>query len=208
LYQTSFRVLRKSWAGTSYGAYESEKRRQLGLRIAFDKVEHEGWLTMEDLFLVAKPKAHVTCSTESAPGFNDAPVRPSPCFTKCVGVAVGAASSKGTPPLPEDNNRRVHLGAAADPLHEIKNPLNSKPLQTIEGIRIAPGKLKRRDMLGSGATPGVGHSKGAEDHGVRKISLGNIIGVKSSASSLKPTTKRIECTFIRSLNDISKPNSP
>ena len=75
---STLRVLRNSWTGTSYGAFESEKRMHRGLRIAFDIVELDGWLTKEDLFLVTKPEAHVTHTADSATELIVEPEEPSP----------------------------------------------------------------------------------------------------------------------------------
>ena len=85
------------------------------------------------------------------------------------------------------------LGAAADPLHVIQNFPNSASLPeepkshttdskrkrsdgNLVGIRAAPGRQCRAEMIGATAASGVCHSKGAEDHDVRKNSGSDTIG--------------------------------
>ena len=138
----------------------------------FGMIESDGWLTRRELHI----EHHRRCEEMVAD------------------IAAEAASSKGAPRQLEGEvvSVKTPLIAAADPLHEIKNLENSKPhnekpshsddasffppirttvSEWVSGIRVAPGRPKRRDLLTREPTPGVESSVGAAIQGVRAGSV-------------------------------------
>ena len=106
------------------------------------------------------------------------------------------------------NSEEAPLGAAADPLHVIQNFPNSVPPSEepkshttdfkrkrsdgdLVGIRIAPGRQRRAEMIGPATASGVGHSRGAdqsgaEDHDARKKLGSNTDGQGVGLEFIKP----------------------